>query len=525
MMALKNYRLFFYCLFAGALLAVVEHAYWQWDFANYHWYNAYAFLHGRLGFDIAPAQMQTYFNPWLDVFNYVVMQALVYTPLYEAVFGLIWGVNFFIFIKIAERLLVYLPKNLLMPALIFAALIGISGPDILPQIGVAFTDPQVDVFVLLAFYCGLHLLDAPLISYQRRYAFMIGLCLGLALGLKLTTMPYLFALLMALVCCASALRQAWVLFLLLIAGFALSFLAMEAYWMWKLYALFQNPFFPMFNNFFHSPYASFTMVKDDRYLPQSLWQWLFYPFFWVRKNHWVTEQPCRDWRFAVLFILSTLCLLKALFCRKTSLCFQDRLVWRFLIVFMFFSYVSWLYLFSIYRYLIPAALFSGIALVAAALYLLESLQLLYKMMVLVALTLLFIFTSFYPIWGRLPLKIEVSVPAIAPQSLVILVTPPSTQNPSAYLIPYFPHDARFVSAYNNFMTPGAPNLLQKQADQLILNYPGPRYVIESPKSPVVALLKAYGLYEVSGSCQVIGSNLEKPGTFKLCVVTEKTLHR
>lgn len=38
-----------------------------WDFLNYHWYDAYAFLHGRLGFDVAVAHQATYFNPLIHL--------------------------------------------------------------------------------------------------------------------------------------------------------------------------------------------------------------------------------------------------------------------------------------------------------------------------------------------------------------------------------------------------------------------------------------------------------------------------
>src|SRR2546423_7588611 len=38
----------------------------SWDFRNYHWYIPYAFLHGRLGSDIAVAHQATYYNPLLD---------------------------------------------------------------------------------------------------------------------------------------------------------------------------------------------------------------------------------------------------------------------------------------------------------------------------------------------------------------------------------------------------------------------------------------------------------------------------
>src|SRR5258706_8592967 len=39
----------------------------NWDLKNYHYYNAYAFLNGRIAWDVAPAQLQSYHNPLLDL--------------------------------------------------------------------------------------------------------------------------------------------------------------------------------------------------------------------------------------------------------------------------------------------------------------------------------------------------------------------------------------------------------------------------------------------------------------------------
>ncbi len=39
----------------------------SWDLRNYHLYNGFAVLHGRIGVDLAPAQMQTFNAPLLDI--------------------------------------------------------------------------------------------------------------------------------------------------------------------------------------------------------------------------------------------------------------------------------------------------------------------------------------------------------------------------------------------------------------------------------------------------------------------------
>ena len=39
----------------------------SWDFRNYHWYNPYQLLNGRMSMDVAVAHLGSYYNPFLDV--------------------------------------------------------------------------------------------------------------------------------------------------------------------------------------------------------------------------------------------------------------------------------------------------------------------------------------------------------------------------------------------------------------------------------------------------------------------------
>ena len=48
----------------------------NWDLRNYHYYNAFAFLNGRFGWDLAPAQIQTYFNPLGDFPFYALVNVM-----------------------------------------------------------------------------------------------------------------------------------------------------------------------------------------------------------------------------------------------------------------------------------------------------------------------------------------------------------------------------------------------------------------------------------------------------------------
>src|SRR5215831_12211687 len=52
-------------VFAAIALAMGKKT--GWDFFNYHWYNPYALLNDRFGFDAVVGHNATYYNPIADV--------------------------------------------------------------------------------------------------------------------------------------------------------------------------------------------------------------------------------------------------------------------------------------------------------------------------------------------------------------------------------------------------------------------------------------------------------------------------
>lgn len=55
-----------YFIAVGCLVAVALGKDGTWDLFNYHFYNPWAWLHGRISLDIFPAQLQSFFNPLID---------------------------------------------------------------------------------------------------------------------------------------------------------------------------------------------------------------------------------------------------------------------------------------------------------------------------------------------------------------------------------------------------------------------------------------------------------------------------
>src|SRR5271170_1455349 len=77
--------------FGALALALGQDA--NWDLRNYHFYNAYAFLNGRYGFDLLPSQTPYFYNPLLDVPFYVLAAHAPATAV-GYILGFVQGLNF-----------------------------------------------------------------------------------------------------------------------------------------------------------------------------------------------------------------------------------------------------------------------------------------------------------------------------------------------------------------------------------------------------------------------------------------------
>ncbi len=132
-------------------------------------------------------------------------------------------------------------------------------------------------------------------------------------------------------------------------------------------------------------------------------------------------------------------------------------------------------------------------------------------------------TTRAPDWGHTTFGerfFEVQLPPIASDSLVLLLD----RQPLAYLVPFFPDDARFVRPWwsdypYDFTNPWYHNLLQQQINAAIAGHRGAIYSIEvarraqgddkSAPGSAPATLPLYGLRHDSTNCQPIRSNLQK----------------
>jgi hypothetical protein len=159
-----------------------------WDFLNYHWYDAYAFLHARLGFDVAVAHHATYFNPLIHLpFYWLATAVASWLALFYV--GALQGLNILPLYMIARSALIPPDSRWLAAAL---ALIGLCGSTVLSMIGKTSYDTVLSVPI----FAGLAVLiikrdalsqDAAPAAFAAGLA---GLLIGAATGLKLVEALY-----------------------------------------------------------------------------------------------------------------------------------------------------------------------------------------------------------------------------------------------------------------------------------------------------------------------------------------------
>lgn len=345
---------------ASGLLSLYMGKSMAWDLLHYHYYNGYAFLNDRLGYDILPAVFHTFLNPVLDIAFYVGVETL---PARAVGFtlGAIHGINVILLFHCARLALgPRVRGSSAMPNLLpgFLAAAGFGTAAAMGTLGSWHHDLIASLFFLGAL---LILLGKPGGGRGRLPKLLrpacAGLVVGIGLGLKLTLAPFVLAIVAAplatagragdrVLACAAA-GMAAVVGLLLSAGF----------WMVRMQAEFGNPFFPFFNRLFGSPFVGAGEGRDLRYLPADVLEYLVYPVIFSFDADRISEAPWRDFRLLAAFAVAVALLVAALTTRMVRwrlnggvfTGFNARmLLWTALV-----GYAGWLVLFSIYRYAVP----------------------------------------------------------------------------------------------------------------------------------------------------------------------------
>lgn len=206
----------------------------NWDLFNYHFYNGWAAWSGLSFANMAPAQLQSFFNPALDIPQYLAIAHLS-PPLVGFIIGAIQGTNVFLVFAIVRDLGRVDRTVPAMATAIGAGVVALTGPLAASELGATMGDLTLTVPVLL----GVSLTVRAFRSEDRRRAgwkiIGAGLCLGAAVGIKHTNGSYAIATAGALLIRPPPLlSRLGVTLCLSIAGTA-AFLGAAGPWMIALY--------------------------------------------------------------------------------------------------------------------------------------------------------------------------------------------------------------------------------------------------------------------------------------------------
>jgi hypothetical protein len=452
------------CLFpiVCAAISVLSGQDCNWDLQNYHLYNAYAFLTDRVGRDWAPAQMQTYFNPVVDVPYYLLMQH-GQGRWVAALYGAVHGLGFALLACLAATLLrAPVPRWGWVIAISFA---GCASPIFLAEMGSTMGDLSTGLLVLGG--VALLIVDWETVHKSGFRAAVIsiagGFLLGSAAGLKLTNSIYVVAGAAAWLLTPMPWRRRALGASATGIGAILGLGVTSGGWFWNMWQLFGNPVFPQFNTVFHSGLASGVAVLDTRFQPVGLLETVFYPLVFTLHPTRIAELPQRQLVLPLLYLL---------FLAWGGVVLADRWPWKsrasaasapvtdsrfalspnavYLLGFIAIAYLSWLKIFGIQRYLVTLEMLAPIAicLLLRRIFSAERAATIAKYALICCMVLVL---TTRKTWGHAPwaeTNYVVDFPAISqPASATVILL---GSEPMGWMAPFLPREALVGSLGGNF---------------------------------------------------------------------------
>jgi hypothetical protein len=486
----------------------------NWDLLNYHFYDGYSLVHHRLGYDIEPAQLQTYDNPLIEVPGYLLITHL--SPLRASmIIGAFQGLNIWLVFEIA---LVLLKRTVTKYWLRFSvsAFIGILsffGAVTLSETGNTMGDSLTSVLILASLLLVLISIQNTKFRYSPRTIRLAAyLIAGFAVGLKLTNLIYALALVLAGLAIEGSykyrLRQAFWHTIFLIAGL----LVTSGYWYLRMWQLFKNPIFPFYNHLFHSTFYPTVNFVDGRWFPKTLSGKLFYPFTFAHLQSKAADVPFRDPRLAVLYV--ALVILVIVWTTNKLVIKKPKLLglWQreHVVFWIFFlsSYILWEKEFSYYRYLMPIEVLSLVAIAMVVYKVIKNVPMATTglLIIIVVITHLTVPLD----WGRIPWQKSYFGPDLNQQlSIANGTVLMGGGNPESFLVPFLPISSRVIRVSSNMTSPNtgtyAEQLLIRKAITKSSNEHQNFYAIETTneQSYELATFKPFG-YKNS-SCETLNT--------------------
>lgn len=474
----------------------------NWDQLNYHLAVPFLLLHGGFWDSVAPAGIQSYLNPTILIPQFL---AITHLPPIAATLAIAipQAAVFALAGLICRDIARAGTADWARPALAGFALCLMS-PIALSEAGTTY----VDLVTALPVLAALLLLGRA----TWRHAAAAGAMLGIAAGLKLTNAMYVFAVpWLVLVWPASRVARLSALALAGIAAIA-GFAASAGWWHIEVWHHFVNPVFPFANAIFRSPDFPPVSMNDDRFLPNSAWAVIRWPWRWIVGGGGKTgllspgaEVDPKDLRFLPTVVGIAALALASAFSRNLRVRLKPGLIAAWLCVFLI-----WLAGFGIHRYMVGLEILTGAALLTLCLHLPQRLA----TPALVTLVAAAFIVLHVPRWTRVPFEahwqaIEPTPIALDRPALVFLA-----DAPTSYVVASMPDDTRIAVLSSDFdLRATQPTSLVRQVRTILAQGRTPYLLFQHNDAD--ALLAGYALHRAECRPQRIGGQ-----DFTLCRLQE-----
>ena len=497
----------------------------NWDLLNYHFYNPYALLNGRLNdLDLAPAQLQTYFNPIFDIINFTLISYIKSPLLVTFLIGLINGIGIFFLYKISYIIFENEFSNLNKYRIFLSLIIGITGSIAVSTLGTTFNEWLSSLFILASIYYMLKYFASA--NPTDKFIFYSSFLVGFSAGGKLTNSIFVFSSIVTILVIKYLYKDTYKFNLKKYSAYLfLGFIFSGGYWFLLLFHNFQSPLFPLYNDIFNSPwYSNISIGEATRFTPKTLIDFLLYPIYWgFSKSHIVSELDIRDPRIFFVIFSALFFITVNLKCFDTN--FDNFLIkykkLAILLIYFFSSYFVWLFKFSIYRYILPLELISGIIILLISGYVVKNRT--YFFVLSFTMTVFIVSYTIYPNWGRIKFTESFfstsTLPSLPKNSLLVLIG----DQPLSYIVPLLGGDFKTVGIENNFLKFNDSNLLSSKIKEVIKSTPDHIFSASSAEDQykVDRLLEPYELFRVLDQCSSYNPNVGSPIIF--CPLTKSKI--
>jgi hypothetical protein len=403
------------------------------------------------------------------------------------------------------------------------AFFGMTGGMTLTLYGTHYYDNVFSLFTLSALailICRREQMAKGSLWSVAGWCALAGFLTGCTAGLKLPMAPFAMGFACALAAGGGSKKHLATRLGAGALGGIAGFLSTAGFWMWRMQDLTGNPLFPYFNDVFKSPMALAAPYRDMRFLQGGFWNIVTYPIRFSIDYRIADDIPYDDIRIGIVYVVLIATALIWAFGKRSKDPLVDPIAARIGFVFVAVTYVFWLKLFAIHRYILQIEMLAPILIAMAV-----GLWPMPRKVRLVTIGVLFFFALLFTRSEHLqgaPLGdpyIAVDLPKIADPAHTLVVM--TGDAPLGFLATALPPEVPVLRIDGWMMQPEDGSYLTHEMRRRVATHKGALFLIADAydMGRASAAVVDYGLAIDWQKCRIFTTNLT--GAYQWCPILRR----